>query len=443
MKESIEQENYINKEYSYNEFFKKKIVITGASSGIGLSVALYFLNSGAKVILAGRDIKTLQKLCEKLGFSNAIIMLLDLNSDISIYDFKTSVVERFKTIDILINCAGIKLDGDLEKTYPHDFDYTIDVNLRSLFYLINNLSGFMNKNSSIINMSCLYGTNPMVGMISHNVSKAGVEALTRYAAAEFAEYGIRVNAITACPVDTNSMRFVKVEENEIKIFMKKMEKNIPLGRIARPDDITKVIVFLSSERSKNITGQIIRVDGGRGLTSSGYVHYKGFLNMNSRFEPDGEIKNVNNLFGLGNLLNNNKIITKKDIPKDEKELKKFINNKMKESNFSTNLYDAYLQDHISYKIVDNNDQRLIDKYLNKKTPNPLYDIKKSKSKQNPNMKNFGFPSVINAMNKDLSQSQNNNVIKPGLSYVGNNKRYNNNIISEKDDEFRDSKPKYI
>jgi 3-oxoacyl-[acyl-carrier protein] reductase len=432
MKESIEQENYIHKDYSYNEFFKKKIVITGASSGIGLSVALYFLNSGAKVILAGRDIKTLQKLCEKLGFSNAIIMLLDLNSDISIYDFKTSVVERFKTIDILINCAGIKLDGDLEKTYPHDFDYTIDVNLRSLFYLINNLSGFMNKNSSIINMSCLYGTNPMVGMISHNVSKAGVEALTRYAAAEFAEYGIRVNAITACPVDTNSMRFVKVEENEIKNFMKKMEKYIPLGRIARPDDITKVIIFLSSERSKNITGQIIRVDGGRSLTSSGYVHYKGMLKMNSRFEPDGEKRQINNLFGLGNLLNI-KIEQKEDVPKDEKELKKFINNKIKESNFSTNLSDAFISNNPMYKIVDNNDQRLTDKFLKGKNPNPLYDLKKYKKQIYG--KNTGFNSVNIIMNNDSMQSS--NLFKPSKSVIGNN-QINNKFNMNKSEGPKDN-----
>ena len=218
------------------------------------------------------------------------------------------MVERFKTIDILVNCAGIKLDGDLEKTFPHDFDYSLDINWHSLFYLVNNLSGFMQKNSSIINMSCLYGTNPMVGLISHNVSKTGVEAFTRYAAAEFACFGIRVNAISTCPVDTNSLRFVKVEEAEIDNFNKKMEKNNPMGRIARPDDITKVVAFLASDRRKNITGQIIRVDGGRGLTSSGYVHYKGRENMNSRFEPDGEKKQISNLFGLFNLKTENKKI---------------------------------------------------------------------------------------------------------------------------------------
>ena len=417
-----------------NEFLNKKIIVTGASSGIGLTTALYFLNCGAKVILAGRDIKTMKKICENYRFYNAIIMKLELKDDISIYDFKTSVVERFKTIDILINCAGVKMDGDLENTYPQDFDYTLDVNLRSMFYLINNLSSFMEKNSSIINMSCLYGTNPMAGMISHNVSKAGLEALTRYAAAEFSAFGIRVNAVTACPVDTNSMRLMQVENSEIEKFNKKMEKNIPMGRIARPDDITKVIIFLASERSKNITGQIIRVDGGRGLTSSGYVHYKGMLNMNSRFEPDGEKKKINNLFGLNNLLNI-KIEKKEDVPKDEKELKKFINNKIKESNFSTNLSDAFISNNSMYKIVDNNDQRLTDKFLKGKNPNPLYDLKKYKKQIYG--KNTGFASVNVIMNNE--SMQNSSLFKPSKSVINNN-QLNNKFNFDKSNELKGSKP---
>ena len=418
-----------------NEFLNKKIIVTGASSGIGLATALYFLNCGAKVILAGRDIKTMKKICEQYKFYNAIIMKLELKDDINIYDFKTSVVERFKTIDILINCAGVKMDGDLEKTYPQDLDYTLDVNLRSIFYLIYNLSSFMEKNSSIINMSCLYGTNPMAGMISHNISKAGLEALTRYAAAEFSAFGIRVNAITACPVDTNSLRLMQVDNAEIEKFNKNMEKNIPLGRIARPDDITKVIVFLASERSKNITGQIIRVDGGRGLTSSGYVHYKGMLKMNSRFEPDGEKRQINNLFGLGNLLNI-KIEQKEDVPKDEKELKKFINNKIKESNFSTNLSDAFISNNPMYKIVDNNDQRLTDKFLKGKYPNPLYDLKKYKKQIYG--KNTGFNSVNIIMNNDSMQSS--NLFKPSKSVIGNN-QINNKFNMNKSEGPKDNMQK--
>ena len=123
---------------------------------------------------------------------------------------------------------------------------------------------------------------------------------------------------------------------------------------------------------------------------------------------------------------------KEEIPKDEKELKKFINDKIKESNFSTNLNDAFNQNNPSYKIVDNNDQRLTDKYLHGKNPNPLYDLKKNK-------KNFGFASVNTAVIKN-SIAKNNSQIKPTMSYNMNN--HKNNIILEKEEESQENKPKF-
>ena len=323
-----------NNSSNLSEFFNKKIVVTGASSGIGLSTSIYFLNCGAKVIMAGRDTESMKNICQKFDFSEAIIMKLDLKEEVKIMDFKTSVVERFGKIDYLINCAGVLLYGDVEKTFPQDFDFILDINIRSLYFLIYQLVGFMHKNSCIINMSCLYGTKPMSGMMSYAVSKAGIEGLTRYCAAEFASYGIRVNAISASSVNTNWFDYIQIPSKEKKVFLEKMEKNIPLGRIANPDDVVKVIAFLVSEKSKNITGQIIKVDGGRSLTSSGYVHYKGRINMNSRIEPDGEstfykIKSFAQSF------------FKEETPKEEKEIEKYIEDKMSESVFSKKGESSY------------------------------------------------------------------------------------------------------
>ncbi len=341
-----------------NEFLNKRIIVTGASSGIGQSVALYFLNCGAQVILAGQDIETMKYMTEN-KFPNATIMQVDLTSDMHIYDFKTSIVERLQSIDIIVNCAGVQLDGDVEKTFPQDFDYSLDINLRAVFTLIKSLSPFLNTPSSIINMSCLYGTRPCTGLISYAISKSGLETLTKYAAAEFANLGIRVNAITACPIETNNMRLIKVSENEINIFKKKMIKNIPIGRMGRPDDIVRVVSFLASERSSKITGQIIRVDGGRALTSSGYVHYRGLRNMNSRFEPDGVI--MEEWF---NNIKNNVIGSKQIFPiTDPQELKNFVENKILESNFSTRLLDAHMNVGSKYKIVESNDGKLIRNFL--------------------------------------------------------------------------------
>ena len=358
--------------YQENEFLNKKIIVTGASSGIGQSIALYFLNCGAHVILAGQDTDTMELLCKKHNFPNATIMKVDLANDVHIYDFKTSVVERFGKPDILINCAGVKLDGDVEKTFPQDFDYSLDLNLRAVFVTIKNLAGFLNPNASIINISCFYGTRPFYGVLGNCTSKAGLEALTRYSAAEFAALGIRVNAVSACAVDTNSLRLVGVTESENERFKKRMEKFVPLGRIARPDDVVKAVVFLASERSKKITGQVIKVDGGRSLTSSGYVHYRGMKNMNTRFEPDEVnfstlVEDVKGFFSG---------ITKSNVPpNDPDKLRKFVEEKVAESNFSTRLADAHQNIKANYKLVDTNDNILKDKFLEGRTPNPLYDIK--------------------------------------------------------------------
>ena len=411
-----------------NEFFGKNIIITGASSGIGQAAAFYFLNCGANVLLAGRDKETLTKCFKK--FKNARIALFEMEKDMNLYDFKTTVVEILGKVDILINCAGIKLDGDVEKTFPQDFDYTININLRSVFLLLKLLEKYFVEGASIINMSCLYGTKPMVGVISYAMSKAGLETLTRYAAADFASLGIRINAITACPVETNSLSFIGIKKEEMDKLKEKMEKNIPLGRMARPDDIVKVIIFLASVRSEKITGQIIKVDGGRSLTSSGYVHYKGMLNMNSRFEPDGE--NIKSWF-------QNKFNFKEKMVKeitDKNELKKFVDENINKSNFATRLYDAHISINPPYKMVDANEELLKTKYLKGNTPNELLDLKTSK--QNKMSYNDGqFPIQIPETKNSLlnnrytrntkMENEDNNINNNNYDEYGIEKKENNNI----------------
>ncbi len=410
-----------------NEFFGKNIIITGASSGIGQAAAFYFLNCGANVLLAGRDKETLTKCFKK--FKNARIALFEMGKDMNLYDFKTTVVEILGKVDILINCAGIKLDGDVEKTFPQDFDYTININLRSVFLLLKLLEKYFVEGASIINMSCLYGTKPMVGVISYAMSKAGLETLTRYAAADFASLGIRINAITACPVETNSLSFIGIKKEEMDKLKEKMEKNIPLGRMARPDDIVKVIIFLASVRSEKITGQIIKVDGGRSLTSSGYVHYKGMLNMNSRFEPDGE--NIKSWF-------QNKFNFKEKMVKeitDKNELKKFVDENINKSNFATRLYDAHISINPPYKMVDANEELLKTKYLKGNTPNELLDLKTSK--QNKMSYNDGqFPIQIpetknsllnNRYTRNTKMENEDNNINNNYDEYGIEKKENNNI----------------
>ena len=358
-----------------SESSKKNILITGASSGVGLYSAFYFLNQNANVILACQDEISVIKLLEKYNFKNAYILKADLEKLGQIKTFINYITEIFTSIDILINCAGIKLDNDILTTHSEDFDYTMNTNLRSVFILIKELRPYFSQGASIINMSCMYGTKPMCGFISYSMSKAGLETLTKYAAAEMAYLNIRINAISACPINTNSLRYINISEKEIKEFNKKMEKNIPLGRIAEGDDIVKVIIFLASKRSKKITGQIIKVDGGRGLTSSGYVHYKGLFNMNSKIEPDKDI-----ILQSGdicyNLCEKNKIMDKPIT--DKNELKKFVEKTIKNSNFSTRNMEAFYNVKNDYYQVENNNNLLSQKFLTDESKNELLKLNSEK-----------------------------------------------------------------
>ena len=397
------------KENYENEFSRKNIIITGASSGVGLCSAFYFLNQNANVILACKDDASLGKICKDNNYINAIILKVDLEKQGQIKTFIDCVTSIFTKIDILINCAGIKFDSDLLTTFSEDFDYTMNTNLRSIFILIKELKPYFSQGSSIINMSCLYGTRPMCGFLAYSMSKAGLETLTKYAAAELAYLNIRINGISACPINTNSLRYIKVPEDEIKEFNKKMEKNIPLGRIAEGDDIVKVIIFLASKRSKKITGQIIKVDGGRSLTSSGYVHYKGMLNMNSKIEPDGEALNLDKI----NCFFNKNEIMEKPIS-DKEELKKFVENTIKKSNFSTRNMEAFYNVKNIYYPVKNNNNILSKQFLKGEIQSGLlklnedksveYDINISNNINNINNENINIENIEN--NSQINKNEN-------------------------------------
>ena len=386
-----------------SEFSKKNILITGASSGVGLYSAFYFLNQNANVILACQDEISVIKLLEKYNFKNAYILKADLEKLGQIKTFINYITEIFTSIDILINCAGIKLDNDILTTHSEDFDYTMNTNLRSVFILIKELRPYFSQGASIINMSCMYGTKPMCGFISYSMSKAGLETLTKYAAAEMAYLNIRINAISACPINTNSLRYINISEKEIKEFNKKMEKNIPLGRIAEGDDIVKVIIFLASKRSKKITGQIIKVDGGRGLTSSGYVHYKGLFNMNSKIEPDKDI-----ILQSGdicyNLCEKNKIMDKPIT--DKNELKNFVEKTIKNSNFSTRNMEAFYNVKNDYYQVENNNNLLSQKFLTDESKNELLKLNSEKEIEY-DIKNVNI-NCYNNDNDNINENKINN-----------------------------------
>jgi len=184
--------------------------------------------------------------------------------------------------------VGIIFDGDMESTYPQDYDYLVDINLRCAFHMTLLFQKYLEKTKGvIINVSCPMGHRPQSGVVGYCMTKAGLETMTKCLALELAPMGIRVNCVVPATMNTNLYRYAGViNEGDHKSFLNRVAGNIPLQRLAFVDEAAKAVIFLSSERAIRVTGHIMKVDGGKTLTSSGYIPWYGADIMSKRFEPD-------------------------------------------------------------------------------------------------------------------------------------------------------------
>jgi len=209
-------------------FTNKKVLITGASSGLGRALAFYYLNNGAQVGLVGRDIETLTQIGEQFP-SQCLVIQCDLGIDLQQYKMALSVIEKLGGLDILINAAGLIFDGDILSTFPQDYDYLIDINLRCAFHMTLIFHKYLEMSRGcIINVSCTLGSRPQAGTIGYCMTKAGLEMLTKCSALELAPLGIRVNAVSPATIDTNLYRYTGMTEAEYTNFKKRAAANIPL-----------------------------------------------------------------------------------------------------------------------------------------------------------------------------------------------------------------------
>lgn len=274
-------------------FLDKRVLVTGSSSGIGRAVAFWYLNNGARVALVGRDKDSLTEIGKQFP-SQAIVIHCDLAEDKQQYEMASGVIEKFGGLDILVNCAGAIFEGDVEKTFPQDFDYLTDINLRLPFHLISLFQPFLEKSGgSVVNVSCTLGNKPAQGAVSYCMSKAGLEMLTKSCALEMAAFGVRVNCVAPSICDTNLYRYSGYSEYEFWAMRDRAEEHTPMHKTVTPEQVGKAIVFLTSDKAKRITGQVLKVDGGRSLTSLATIDWYGTEVMNRRFEPhDGGVSKI-------------------------------------------------------------------------------------------------------------------------------------------------------
>ncbi len=239
----------------------KNVIITGASRGIGMGIARIFAEHGANVAFTFSSSEApaleLEKELNSMGVK-AKAYKSNAASFKDSEDLIAGVLEDFGGIDILINNAGITRDKLLMRMGEEDFDTVIEVNLKSVFNMTKAVQRTMLKQrkGSIINMSSVVGVKGNAGQANYAASKAGIIGFTKSVALELGSRNIRCNAIAPGFIETEMTD--KLDEKTVEGW----REAIPLKRGGSPEDVANACLFLASDLSSYITGQVINVDGG-------------------------------------------------------------------------------------------------------------------------------------------------------------------------------------
>lgn len=246
------------------DFSEKVVVVTGSARGIGRRIAERFYVAGAKVALCSISKTGKEELMQEIaGDDRSRIMALsaDVSRPEEVVAFLQAVVDTFGTIDVLVNNAGIYSKEDTCEVTEERYDKVMDANLKSVFFACqwffkHHLAAGTTGN--VVNIASVSSVTYVPDNALYNVSKAGVVTLTKTFARDMGKHGIRVNAVGpgSIPTDLNAALY-EDPQKEIELCNK-----IPLGRRGTKDDIANCVLFLASEESSYLTGQVIYAEGG-------------------------------------------------------------------------------------------------------------------------------------------------------------------------------------
>ncbi len=247
---------------SIDGFLRGKIaIVTGASRGIGREIALLFAREGADLAVTARNEALLKEVSgeiKTISGKEPVSELLDVKDSQKVEHFVDKILDKYKRVDILVNNAGITRDGLFVRMGEDDWDEVLDTNLKGTFLFMRAVSRPMMRQRSgkIINMASVIGLVGNAGQANYAASKAGVIALTKSVAKELGSRNILVNAIAPGFIDTEMTKSLGEDTKQTIL------KSIPIGVFGKPMDVAKTALYLASDESNFITGQVITVDGG-------------------------------------------------------------------------------------------------------------------------------------------------------------------------------------
>lgn len=252
----------------------KIALVTGASRGIGKAIALSFAKEGADVIV--NDIANLQAAedvvseIKNLG-QTALVVRADVSAKREVEGMVEQVLDEFGRIDILVNNAGVVTVKPVEEVTEDEWDRDIGVNLKGVFLCsqVVGKSMIKQRRGNIINIASMVAERVLPGHVAYCAAKAGVIALTKVLAIEWAKYNVRVNAIAPGFIKTELVAQLVEKGLRSREEMEMIERRTPLKRWGTPQEVSNIAVFLASEDSAFVTGETVFVDGG--WLSYGYV----------------------------------------------------------------------------------------------------------------------------------------------------------------------------
>ena len=236
----------------------KKALITGASGGIGESIARTFYNCGAEVLLTGTNESKLEKIQKELGSKRAHKLIANLSNPLDTKQLIEKAIEMLGNLDILVCNAGITKDTLAIRMKDEDFDQVIDINLKATFVLNREATKHMMRKRAgrIINISSIVAYTGNPGQVNYCASKSGIIGMSKALAKEIASRGITVNCIAPGFIETAmTEKLTKQQKEQIYTL-------IPSGRIGLPLEIAYAAVYLASNEASYVTGSTLHVNGG-------------------------------------------------------------------------------------------------------------------------------------------------------------------------------------
>lgn len=251
----------------------KVVLITGGAGGIGLASAKKFASEGAKLALVDMNQEVVDKAAKEIENAEVITFSADVTNEEDVEKFVKGTKDHYGRIDVFLNNAGVNgKTEDLIDITKDNIEQVFAVNVFGVFYGLKHVLRVMKeqKNGSVINMGSIGSWLGSPSMSPYVASKHAVAGITKSAALEAAEYGVRVNAVAPHAVETEMMRRIEANRNpeEAAASKEAVTSTIPLGRYAQPEEIADLILYLGSDKASYISGTFHRIDGGAAALSS-------------------------------------------------------------------------------------------------------------------------------------------------------------------------------